>query len=129
MRTGRNIILVLAVALVIGLIGVCAVAHGQEVPATAIPVGIQTLPCDAAMVFYDTNNTPDDGAEFVVVIANDETTPRVVIEYGVGDAGQFKSARVTIPGKAPQVFKDSDTLTDAYPHPCAPIMEEVGQKT
>ena len=101
-----------------------AVFAGERVLIHAAP-----LPCDGLMEFYDTNGDLADGAEVALVFKVGESSPRVYIEFTEGVTGEFKFARVTIPGLKVQTFTSPVALSAAYPHPCHAIQAGAGEKT
>lgn len=84
-------------------------------------VHTQPLHCGGYMEYHDTNATPQDGAEIILLFKDGEREPRARVEFDVGEKGAFKQARVTIPGLPIKTYTDHDDVPD----PCE-IVSAVG---
>ena len=118
--TRRNLVLIggMFVAFILLVVVVATASDPFTPPEGAVKIGvIPLMGCPGAMVGYDTNKNPDDGAEFSLIL-DGEMTPRAALVFGPGDRGPLIIATVRSSKGTNEVFLTQETLREAYPSLC-----------
>ena len=94
-----------------------------DAPAGAVSLGVLPLhECGGYLEGYDTDGSPDNGPEVVLVVrGGGEGRPPVVmarVTYGPGARAKWVKSEVRV-GDTIQVFTVFEAWLEAYPHPCA----------
>lgn len=118
MRDLEKLIVYLAIGGLITLLIGAAIAFSAEIPKDASPIGVQPLSCPGAVVMYDTDGNPANGAEVVAVFRDPNEPPLAVALFGPGSDGHLISVTVGLPDKDDVVYTERDEVVKAYPTFC-----------
>lgn len=128
-------IIIVSVLIAAGIIALGVTAEPAEpvqVPKDAVLLDASLLPCNGVVMYYDTDGSPKNGAEYLVIAMTEESPPLAILVAGPGDDGKFIAAVVRLPNTPEEVFATEEAFTHAYPHPCRLILkarEKAGLKT